>query len=157
MIGSEDRGWAWTRALLGIRAKEIHVCGEERAISLLSNICKELGESIEVRTYKRLTKLNILKKSIDSDLSKLRKGDCVVTFSRRNVFQLKAEIEKMTRLRCAVVFGGLPPETRLDQARLFNNPDSKYDVLVATDAIGFGLNLNIRRIVFHGLRKFDGI
>lgn len=52
-----------------------------------------------------------------------------------------------------MVYGGLPPEMRRMQARLFNEPDSGYDVLVASDAIGMGLNLNIRRIVFHTLLK----
>ena len=51
------------------------------------------------------------------------------------------------------MYGGLPPEMRRMQARLFNEPDSGYDVLVASDAIGMGLNLNIRRIIFHMLLK----
>lgn len=157
MAGDADRGWAWTRALLGIQSKEIHICGEERAVQLMSDICVEMGEQIEVRRYDRLTKLTVMKRSIDNDLRKLRKGDCVITFSRSNIFKLKAEIERQTRLKCAVVFGGLPPESRLEQARLFNEPNSRYDILVATDAIGYGLNLNIGRIVFHTLMKFDGI
>ena len=52
-----------------------------------------------------------------------------------------------------MVYGGLPPEMRRMQARLFNEPESGYDVLVASDAIGMGLNLNIRRIVFHTMLK----
>lgn len=156
MAGDADRGWAWTRALLGIRSKEIHVCGEERAVQIMSDICAEMGEQIEVRRYERLTKLKIMEESIGDDLRKIRKGDCVITFSRSNIFKLKAEIERSTGLKCAVVFGGLPPASRLEQARLFNEPNSKYDVLLATDAIGYGLNLNIGRIVFHTLMKFDG-
>ena len=50
---------------------------------------------------------------------------------------------------CFVVLCQLPPETRSKQARLFNEPDTGYDILVASDAIGMGLNLNIRRIIFH--------
>lgn len=42
------------------------------------------------------------------------------------------------------------------QAHIFNDPDSGYDVLVASDAVGMGLNLNIRRIIFHSLQKFEG-
>lgn len=57
------------------------------------------------------------------------------------------------RHRCCVVYGQLPPETRSQQARLFNDPTSGYDILVASDAIGMGLNLNIRRIIFHSLLK----
>ena len=54
---------------------------------------------------------------------------------------MKGEIELKRRTRCAVIYGGLRPETRILQARLFNDPDGGYDVLVASDAIGMGLNL----------------
>ena len=57
--------------------------------------------------------------------------------------------------RVCVVYGALPPEMRRTQARLFNDPDSGYDVLVASDAVGMGLNLNIRRIIFHTLTKTE--
>jgi len=55
-----------------------------------------------------------------------------------------------------VVYGALPPEMRRMQARLFNEPGNGYDVLVASDAVGMGLNLNIRRVIFHTLRKAAG-
>ena len=58
--------------------------------------------------------------------------------------------------RVCVVYGALPPEMRRTQARLFNDPGSGYDVLVASDAVGMGLNLNIRRIIFHTMEKTDG-
>src|SRR5690606_2686766 len=54
------------------------------------------------------------------------------------------------------IYGALPPEVRSQQAAAFNDPNNDVDILVATDAIGMGLNLNIRRIVFTGLKKFDG-
>ena len=50
----------------------------------------------------------------------------------------------------------LLPLCCLFQAQLFNDPDSGYDVLVASDAVGMGMNLNIRRIVFHTMQKFEG-
>jgi ATP-dependent RNA helicase SUPV3L1/SUV3 len=52
--------------------------------------------------------------------------------------------------------GSLPPEARREQARLFNAGNTDYNVLVASDAIGMGLNLSIKRIVFTTLNKFDG-
>ena len=55
-----------------------------------------------------------------------------------------------------MVYGALPPEMRRQQARLFNESGNGYDVLVASDAVGMGLNLNIRRIVFHTLQKYEG-
>ena len=54
------------------------------------------------------------------------------------------------------ISGGLPPDARKEQARLFSAPDSGYDVLVASDAIGMGLNLSIKRIIFSTVEKYDG-
>ena len=54
------------------------------------------------------------------------------------------------------MYGRLPPAIRAEQARRFNDPDSGYDILVASDAIGMGLNLNIKRIVFNTIFKFNG-
>ena len=57
MVKDYQRGWAWTRALLGIPAEEIHVCGEAAAIDLVKEIAIFTGEELEVRSYKRLTPL----------------------------------------------------------------------------------------------------
>ncbi|CAG8568500.1 40_t:CDS:10 [Cetraspora pellucida] len=157
MLSDQQRGWAWTQALLGLQAKEIHICGEPSAVPLVKSICQSINEDIEVREYKRLSTLEICPKSLDGDLKKIKKGDCVVTFSRKSIFSLKHEIEAATGLRCAVAYGSLPPETRSQQAKLFNDPNSGFDVLVASDAIGMGLNLNIKRIVFESVKKYDGI
>lgn len=54
---------------------------------------------------------------------------------------LKQEIERITGRRAAIVYGSLPAEIRSQQADLFNDPDNDYDFLVASDAIGMGLNL----------------
>lgn len=65
-------------------------------------------------------------------------------------------VEKETGLATCVIYGALPPEMRRLQARLFNERDNEFTVLVASDAVGMGLNLNIRRIIFHTLQKYDG-
>ena len=65
-------------------------------------------------------------------------------------------VEKETGLATCVIYGALPPEMRRLQARLFNERDNEFTVLVASDAVGMGLNLNIRRIIFHTLLKYDG-
>jgi hypothetical protein len=141
MLGSKDRGWAWTNALVGVRAKEVHVCGEERALPLVQQLCVAMGDKVEVHRYARLTPLAVEESSLGGNFKKLRKGDCVVTFSVMAIHTLRAEIEKLTKKKVAVVYGSLPPETRAQQARLFNDPDNDYDYLVASDAIGMGLNL----------------
>jgi ATP-dependent RNA helicase SUPV3L1/SUV3 len=91
-----------------------------------------------------------------SYLSVLEIGDCIVAFSRNDIFAIKREIENNTSHRCCVIYGSLPPSTRTQQAKRFNDPNSGYDVLVASDAIGMGLNLNIKRIIFNSIFKSDG-
>ncbi|XP_035673123.1 ATP-dependent RNA helicase SUPV3L1, mitochondrial-like [Branchiostoma floridae] len=54
---------------------------------------------------------------------------------------------------CAVIYGSLPPGTKLAQAKKFNNPDDPCKILVATDAIGMGINLSIKRVIFNSLIK----
>ncbi|KAF1805349.1 P-loop containing nucleoside triphosphate hydrolase protein [Mucor lusitanicus] len=156
MIADPDRGWAWTQALLGLQAKEIHLCGEASAVPLVKKICETLDEEVVVNNYERLTPFTVSFETLRNDLSKVTKGDCIVAFSRRDIFNLKEKIEKATGLRCAVAYGALPPETRALQAKAFNDPESGFDVLVASDAVGMGLNLNIRRIIFSTIYKFDG-
>ncbi|KAG0202596.1 RNA helicase [Mortierella sp. NVP41] len=156
MLADPDRGWAWTHALLSLPAQEIHLCGEPTVVDLVKNICALTNEEVEVHRYDRLSKMEVMDESLYGRLENIQKGDCVVTFSRNNIFLLKRYIEQATGLRCAVAYGGLPPESRSTQAKLFNDPNSGYDVLVASDAIGMGLNLNIRRIIFEATQKFDG-
>ncbi|KAJ2000920.1 RNA helicase, partial [Coemansia thaxteri] len=156
MISDRSRGWAWTNALLNLRANEIHLCGEPSAVPLIKRICASLDEEVEVNEYSRLGSLDVSPQSLGGKWSNIQKGDCVVAFSRKGIFETKDIIEKETKLRCAVIYGGLPPESRVEQARLFNDPDSGYDVLVASDAVGMGINLTINRVVFTALSKFDG-
>ncbi|KAJ2725985.1 RNA helicase [Coemansia sp. Benny D115] len=156
MIADRQRGWAWTNALMNLNAREIHICGEESAVDVVKELCAKMDEEVEVRRYTRLGELTTSRKSLDDNWKNIRKGDCVVSFSRNSIFEIKKDIENATGLRCAVIYGSLPPEARVEQARLFNEPDTGYDVLVASDAVGMGLNLAIRRVVFVSMRKFDG-
>lgn len=141
MISHPDRGWAWTQAFLGLQAKEIHLCGEARTVPLMRELGALVGDEVHVHEYNRLTPLMVEPKSLQGKLNKLEKGDCVVAFSVLGIHALRREIEKKTGKKCAIVYGSLPPETRAQQARLFNDPDNEYDFLVASDAIGMGLNL----------------
>lgn len=120
MVSSPDRGWAWTRALLGLPAAELHLCGEKRAVELLRRLCDLCGDNMEVNEYERLTPLKVSSKSLNSSLRNVVPGDCVVAFSRREIHQLKKDIEAVTPHRCAVVYGSLPPDARKEQARIFN-------------------------------------
>lgn len=156
MLGDEDRGWAWTQALLGVQAREVHLCGETRTVPLVRELCAMSGDKLIVHEYERLSPLEMDKESLGGDLRKLRKGDCVVSFSVMGIHAMRKAIEDRTGKKVAIVYGGLPPETRAQQARLFNDPDNEYDYLVASDAIGMGLNLSIKRIIFETTVKYDG-
>ncbi|KAL2111440.1 hypothetical protein VUR80DRAFT_10105 [Thermomyces stellatus] len=156
MMADPDRGSSWTAAFLGVQAKEVHLCGEERTVDLVKSICASIGDNCVVHRYNRLTPLKTAPKSLGKRLDKLEKGDCIVSFSRLSIHALKAAVERETGRRCAIIYGSLPPETRTQQAALFNDPNNDYDFLVASDAVGMGLNLDIRRIIFETLTKHDG-
>jgi ATP-dependent RNA helicase SUPV3L1/SUV3 len=143
MIGDLSRGNGWFTAVAGLPAHELHLCGEETAIPLVEKLLKNTGDELVVRRYERLTPLVVEDKSLEGDLTKVRKGDCIVTFSRSSIFGIKRLVEEKTGLRCAVVYGRLPPEVRSEQAALFNDPNSGYDVIIGSDAIGMGLNLYV--------------
>ena len=143
MIADPARGSGWTAAVLGLCAKEVHLCGEETAVEVVKDLVKETGDELIINQYQRLTPLRVADQSLDGDLKRIGKGDCVVAFSRSGIFALKKKIEEVTNLRCAVAYGRLPPELRSEQAALFNDPNSGLDVMVGSDAIGLGLNLHV--------------
>ncbi|KAH7425485.1 hypothetical protein KP509_11G056800 [Ceratopteris richardii] len=156
LLNDDCRGWAWTRALLGLQAEELHVCGDPSALPVVRSICSATGDDLEEHAYERFKPLAVDSDTLNSDLRNAQPGDCIIAFSRRQIFEIKRAVERATHKRCCVVYGALPPETRSQQAKLFNEPGNGYDILVASDAVGMGLNLNIKRVVFHTLHKFDG-
>jgi ATP-dependent RNA helicase SUPV3L1/SUV3 len=150
-IKDQQRGWAWTRALLGLVADEIHVCGEPGAVELIKRLCESTGEEVEVRSYNRLTKLSVEDNALGS-LDRVQPGDCIVCFSKNDIYTVSKKIESLGK-EAAIIYGTLPPGTKLAQAAKFNDPANSCKVMVATDAIGMGLNLSIRRIIFYSLIK----
>jgi ATP-dependent RNA helicase SUPV3L1/SUV3 len=156
MMADPVRGSAWTRALLGLRAEEIHLCGDDSVLSVIRKICADTGDDLLVHQYERFKPLVVEENTLRGYFQNIRSGDWVVAFSRKKIFEIKLAIETYTHHKCCVIYGALPPETRRQQAELFNQEHNEYDVLVATDAVGMGLNLNIRRVVFYTLIKYDG-
>ncbi|XP_077297824.1 suv3 RNA helicase [Arctopsyche grandis] len=151
LVGDRSRGWAWTRAILGIQAEELHLCGEAGAIPLIQDICNTTGEELEIKYYKRLTALNVEGKALGS-LDRVQPGDCIVCFNKNDIYSVSRAIENRGK-EVAVIYGSLPPGTKLAQANKFNDPENSCKVMVATDAIGLGINLSIRRIIFYSLIK----
>ena len=95
--------------------------------------------NMQVRKYKRLTEIEIENAALGT-LDAVQPGDCIVCFSKHDIYSVSRVIEAKGR-EVAVIYGGLPPGTKLAQAQKFNDPDNSCKVLVATDAIGMGLNL----------------
>ncbi|ORC93660.1 putative ATP-dependent RNA helicase [Trypanosoma theileri] len=165
MISDRDRGWAWTRALLGLPAREIHLCGEERAITLIKNLLYRTRElrGVTLVEHKRLVPLEV-SPSLRGNLRSLENGDCLVCFSRKSIFDMKAKLEKLPGLVPHCIYGSMPFAVRETQAMAFNNgvektiqeKGTKKHILISTDAIAYGLNMNIERIVFTTVKKFDG-
>lgn len=148
MINDPDRGWAWTRALLGFPAKEIHLCGTEEVAPLVESLVQQCGDFLTKKYYHRLTPLHVTPEPVP--LTKLQPGDAVIAFSRKKLHELKFLL-KQQGLTTSMVYGALPPEVRRSQAALFNA--RKNEILLATDAIGMGLNLNINRVIFWEINK----
>jgi hypothetical protein len=95
-------------------------------------------------------------------MDKLEPGDCLISFSKKEVIRYKMQInskqqEGQFEKQCSIIYGALPPETKKLQAKLFNEENNQMNYLVATDAIGLGLNLNIKRIIFTSVRKFNSV
>jgi ATP-dependent RNA helicase SUPV3L1/SUV3 len=151
MLQDEQRGWAWTLAVAAVRAKRVILCGSEDGLGPAQRLAGRLGLSISVRHFERKNPLKV----VDAiPLSGLRAGDAVVAFSRSSVVELQNQIRKNGRTTAAI-YGSLSPAVRRREAERFRS--GRADVLVATDAIGLGLNLPIRRLVFATLEKYDGV
>lgn len=153
MTADPERGHCWTKAILGLQASEIHVCmspAAEQVVRHLIEICKD---DWEVHRYERKTAL-VCEDTPFRFPEDVREGDALVVFSKKSVLDVAGRLEERG-IEASVIYGSLPPEIRRRQMQLFTSGQTK--VVVATDAIGMGLNLPVRRIVFIQTEKFDGI
>lgn len=143
-----DRGHVFTERLL-------HARGVEETMFLGSDtmrgLIRRLVPKAEFVARPRLSQLTY---AGAKKLSRLPKRSAVVAFSAADVYAI-AEQVKRQRGGAAVVLGALSPRARNAQVELFQNRD--VDVMVATDAIGMGLNLDIEHMAFAELTKFDGV
>ena len=152
MIGDAQRGFAWTRAILGVQAEEVHLCVAPEGLKILKTVLKDLGEPYEVIEHERKVPLLWQKKNVV--LGKAQPGDAFVAFSKREVLRM-AEFLRRKGTPASVIYGDLPYSTRRQQMQRFLDGETK--LLVATDAIGMGLNLPIQRVIFTADEKFDGV
>lgn len=152
MISDRERGYAWTRAILGVLAPEVHLCCAPHAREILVRIIKSCGDTWEVVEHKRKTPLICMKRL--TDYTDLMPGDALITFSKVGVLSLAEDLRQRGK-NPAIIYGALPYSTRRKQVEGFLKGDMRY--VVSTDAIGMGLNLPIRRVIFTETEKFDGV
>ncbi len=147
LCADADRGHVFTERLLHARGMvETMFLGAETIRPLL----QRLVPNASVETRPRLSQLTY---AGPSKLVRLPPRSAVVAFSAQEVYAI-AELIRRRRGGCAVVMGRLSPRTRNAQVALYQ--DKEVDFLVATDAIGMGLNMNVDHVAFAGLGKFDG-
>lgn len=152
MIGDPQRGYAWTRAILGLRAQEIHVCCAPEAVTLLQKLISDCEDEVSIIEHTRQTPLIVQEQSFRFPQD-VKRGDALIVFSRKKALQVASQLTQ-SHLTASIIYGNLPPETRRKQVSLFLNKET--DVVVSTDAIGMGMNLPIKRVVFLETEKFDG-
>jgi ATP-dependent RNA helicase SUPV3L1/SUV3 len=147
LCADPDRGHVFTDRLLYARGMvETMFLGAETIRPLLQRLVPEA----EVETRPRLSQLL---HAGAAKLSRLPPRSAVVAFSAAEVYAI-AELIRRRRGGCAVVMGRLSPRTRNAQVALYQ--EKEVDFLVATDAIGMGLNMDVDHVAFGGLTKFDG-
>lgn len=147
LAGNLDRGHVFTDRILNVRGQsETLLLGAATARPLL----EKLLPGINVVTRPRMS---VLEYAGSKKVSRLPARSAIVAFSSDEVYSI-AELIRRQRGGAAVVLGSLSPRTRNAQVELFQNGD--VDHLVATDAIGMGLNLDVHHIAFAGNRKYDG-
>lgn len=152
LINDRDRGYAWTRAILGVQAAEIHLCVAPEGLHILELLIKDLGEPYTVVQHER--KVPLIWKDRPVKITQAQQGDAFVAFSKKRVLQLADEL-RHNGVPTSIIYGNLPYATRRHQMQMFL--DGETTVLVTTDAIGMGLNLPIRRVVFTQDEKYDGV
>ena len=152
MIFDPSRGWAWTQAIVAVPANELIIICSAYAVPAVENLLGLCGERCQVRQFERKQHVQPLAQAVP--IAALKLGDAVVAFSRRDVLMLRDQIAASGH-PVSVIYGALPPEVRRREAERFASGESH--ILVATDAIGMGLNLPIRRVLFSTLNKFDGV
>lgn len=149
MIASEYRGQLWTRAILQLNADEIHLCLAPEALELITSLLKSINADYSVKTYERLVPLQYA--GIFDSLDNVQDGDALIAFSRKKVLSIAAELEDKG-IKTSVIYGWLPPIARREEIRRFATGESK--VIVATDAIGMGVSLPIKRVIFCETQKW---
>lgn len=152
MMADPQRGWAWVDALVSAHTPQLMMTGPALIEPSLRTLCDLCEDKLVVQRTKRLSPVEVARHA--TTLERLEPGSLLVAFSRKLVLELKGMLES-TGKSVSVVYGALSPEVRREQARRFR--EGEADIMVATDAVGMGLNLPAHTLCFYTDEKFDGI
>jgi len=147
MCSDHERGHIFTDRLLNLR-------GSKTTMFMGSNTMKiildKLEEDIEYINKPRLSKLLF---TGHKKISRIERKSAIIAFSSEEVYAI-AELIRRQKGGAAIVMGSLSPKTRNSQVALYQSGDVDY--LVATDAIGMGINMDLENVYFSNIKKFDG-
>ena len=147
MCADHERGHIFTDRLLNMRGEKLTMLMGSNTIK---NIISKLDADVEFINRDRLSKLTY---TGHKKISRINRKTAIIAFSAEEVYAI-AELIRRQKGGAAIVMGSLSPKTRNAQVELYQSGD--VDFLVATDAIGMGINMDLDHVFFSNLKKFDG-
>ena len=147
MCADHERGHIFTDRLLNLRGEKLTMF---MGSSTIKNIINKLDGDIEFINRERFSKLSY---TGYKKISRIDRKTAIIAFSTEEVYAI-AELVRRQKGGAAIVMGSLSPKTRNAQVELYQSGD--VDFLVATDAIGMGINMDLENVYFSNLKKFDG-
>ena len=147
MCADSERGHIFTDRLLNLRGEKLTMLMGSNTIK---SIIEKLNDDIEFINKERFSKLSF---GGHKKISRIERKSAVIAFSAEEVYAI-AELIRRQKGGAAIVMGSLSPKTRNAQVNLYQSGDVDY--LVATDAIGMGINMDLNQVFFSNIKKFDG-
>ncbi len=147
MCADHERGHIFTDRLLNLRGDKLTMFMGSNTIK---KVIQKLDEDTEFINKERLSKLSYIG---HKKISRIDRKSAIIAFSTEEVYAI-AELIRRQKGGAAIVMGSLSPKTRNSQVELYQSGD--VDFLVATDAIGMGINMDLNSVYFSNLKKFDG-
>tara|TARA_B100001057_G_scaffold273256_1_gene273597 strand:+ start:4200 stop:6680 length:2481 start_codon:yes stop_codon:yes gene_type:complete len=147
MCADHERGHIFTDRLLNMRGSKLTMLMGSHTIK---KIISKLDDDIEFINRERLSKLSF---AGHKKISRIDRKTAIIAFSAEEVYAI-AELIRRQKGGAAIVMGSLSPKTRNAQVELYQS--GAVDFLVATDAIGMGINMDLNHVYFSNLKKYDG-
>ncbi len=147
MCNDHERGHIFTDRLLNLRGEKVTML---MGSNIIKRIIEKLDDDIEFINKERFSKLSF---NGHKKISRIERKSAIIAFSTEDVYAI-AELIRRQKGGAAIVMGSLSPKTRNAQVSLYQSDDVDY--LVATDAIGMGINMDLDNVYFSNLKKFDG-